>query len=327
MTLAESTEHRGAIFDELDEQWLNGQHRGAYPATSEDAPELSGEMSALDAYMTRLRELAPLSNEEQSELARRYIEEGDQKAGQLLVMTNLRLVIKLAKEYANDWDEILDLIQEGNVGISKALGHYDRTKNVKFTSYAQYWVRARILDYLINRGRTIRLGASRAGRKLFYNLNKVRKRLRDQGIDPTPARIAEELDVDEREVVRVGTHLDESPISLDQKISDDADQTIGDLMEADTSTPEDATASRESQNTVREALREFGEQLSDDRRRAIWYERTLADDPKLLRELGDQWDVSKERIRQLESGLHHEFRGYFKRYLGGAEELEAFLAD
>ena len=311
MTAAQAVPNPEEIFtDEFQREWLDGDNSETYPVQPDAVPDLSSEMSALDVYMARLRNLAPLSDEQQSELARRYKEEDDQQAGQLLLMTNLRLVIKLA------------MIQEGNVGISKALDRYDPSKNVKFTSYAQYWIRAKILDYLINRSRPIRLGSSRAGRKIFYNLNKAKRALKKKGIEPTPERIAEYLDVDKDEVIRVGIQMEESPMSLDEEISEDGGRTLGDIMESGDDSPEEMFAENELMDRFQQALRAFGEQLDDPRRRAIWFERTVAEEPKILRELGADWDVSKERIRQIESELCNDFRRFFTDELGGREEVD-----
>lgn len=323
MTAAQAVPNPEEIFtDEFQREWLDGDNSETYPVQPDAVPDLSSEMSALDVYMARLRNLAPLSDEQQSELARRYKEEDDQQAGQLLLMTNLRLVIKLAMDYTRERDDLLELIQEGNVGISKALDRYDPSKNVKFTSYAQYWIRAKILDYLINRSRPIRLGSSRAGRKIFYNLNKAKRALKKKGIEPTPERIAEYLDVDKDEVIRVGIQMEESPMSLDEEISEDGGRTLGDIMESGDDSPEEMFAENELMDRFQQALRAFGEQLDDPRRRAIWFERTVAEEPKILRELGADWDVSKERIRQIESELCNDFRRFFTDELGGREEVD-----
>jgi RNA polymerase sigma-32 factor len=323
MTAAQPIPKPEEIFtDEFQREWLDGDNSETYPVEPDAVPDLSSEMSALDVYMARLRNLAPLSDEQQSELARRYKQEDDQQAGQLLLMTNLRLVIKLAMDYTRERDDLLELIQEGNVGISKALDRYDPSKNVKFTSYAQYWIRAKILDYLINRSRPIRLGSSRAGRKIFYNLNKAKRALKKKGIEPTPERIAEYLDVDKDEVIRVGIQMEESPMSLDEEISEDGGRTLGDIMESGEESPEEMFAENELMDRFQQALRAFGEELDDPRRRAIWFERTVAEEPKILRELGADWDVSKERIRQIESELCNDFRRFFTDELGGREEVD-----
>ncbi len=318
-------ESEAAVEEETGMNWEVGETGGLYPMVPDKMTELSSEMSALDVYMARLQHMDPLDDETQRDLAIRY-QNGDAEAGQVLLMTNLRLVIKIAMDYTRDRDDLLELIQEGNLGISKALGRYDPDKNVKFTSYAQYWIRAKILDYLINRGRPIRLGSSRAGRKIFYNLNKAKRELRKMGEEPTTKKLAEYLDVPEKEIVRVGTQMEESPVSLDEQLSDDGGKTYGDLMESEMQSPEEQVGEAEVMDTFRKAMREFGEQIEEPRRRAIWYERTIAEEPKILRELGAQWDVSKERIRQIESELCDEFRIFFTDRLGDGEEVEYALS-
>lgn len=312
--------------DEAHREWIDAADDKQYPVPAEEVPELDNQASALDAYMARLGNLEPLTDAQQNELARLYRDDDCRAAGDLLVMTNLRFVIKLARDYTSDWEKMLELVQEGNVGMSKALDRYEPSRDVKFTSYARYWIRARILDYLINRGRTIRLGSSRAGRKLFYNLNEVRESLRERGVEPTPERVAEELDVDVEEVVRVGNQMDESPVSLDERVGEDAGDTLGDLLESEVSTPEETVAREECREAAREALEAFGNQLDDDRRRSIWYDRVVAADPTYLADLGDRWDVTEERIRQIESDLHGDFRIFFRKSVGSRAEMEAILA-
>lgn len=312
--------------DDAHREWIEKGDDRRYPVPTDDVPELDDRASALDAYMARLGNLEPLSDAQQNELARRYRDDDCEAAGDLLVMTNLRFVIGLARDFTNDWDKVLDLVQEGNVGMSKALGRYEPSRDVKFTSYARYWIRARIFDYLINRGRTIRLGSSRAGRKLFYNLNEVREDLRDRGVEPTPDRVAEELDVDVEDVVRVGNQIDAAPVSLDEKVGEGASDTFGDLLESDVSTPEQAVARRERREAAREALEAFGDQLDDERRCAIWDDRIVAIEPKYLADLGDEWGVTEERIRQIECDLHTDFQIYFREWVGSRSEMETLLA-
>ncbi|MFW6089495.1 MAG: sigma-70 family RNA polymerase sigma factor, partial [Gemmatimonadota bacterium] len=164
--------------------------------------QISAETDPLSAYLNRLNHLEPLPSKTQQELAVRYKEHQDQEAAKLLVLTNLRLVVKLAKEYQRRKTDLLELIQQGNLGLSEALTRYDPYRGVKFTSYAQYWIRAMILNYLMNYTHPVRIGGSRAGRKLFYNLKKARRALMQNGHKPTASRVAEYLDVREAEVVR-----------------------------------------------------------------------------------------------------------------------------
>jgi len=274
------------------------------------ADGLSSETDSLTNYFRKLKHIEPLPAERQQDLARRYVEEDDHDAAKLLIMTNLRLVVKLAKEYKRRWTDLVDLIQEGNVGLSEALTRFDPERGVKFTSYAQYWIRAMILNYLMNFMRPVRIGRSRAGRKLFYNLKKARRQLFKQGIKPTAARVAEYLDVDTEEVERVSVQLDAPAVSLDAEAPGRENTTVGELMEADTISPDAAVSEMEFSDRVQQAVADYGREIDDDRRRAIWFERMIAEDGKTLAELGDDWDVSKERIRQVEVQIREDFKEY-----------------
>ena len=293
------------------------------PMFSEGNLNISPDTDATSAYLMRLNYIEPLPAEEQQQLAERYVNDGDAEAGRMLILTNLRLVVKLAREYSRRWSNLLDLIQEGNVGLSEALTRYDPYRGVKFTSYAQYWIRAMILNYLMNHVHPVKIGSSRAGRKLFYNLKKARRALIKQGHDkPSPALVAEYLDVDESEVVRVAAQLDAPPVRLDAEAPGYDSTTIGERMEADVATPEQLASDYDLASRLQSAIDAFGDQIDTDRKRAIWFERMIAEDPKTLVTLGDAWDVSKERIRQVEVQIREEFKGFLFDKLGRDIEVE-----
>ncbi len=280
------------------------------------ALDVSSDADPVATYMARLQKVEPLPADEQQELARRYLEEDDMDAAKLLILTNLRLVVKLAKEYKRRWADMLDLVQEGNVGLAEAVTRYDPYRGVKFTSYAQYWIRAMILNYLMNFVHPVRIGGSRAGRKLFYNLKKTRRELSRRGIKPTARKVAEYLQVDEKEVVRVGAQLDAPPVALDAPAPGYDGTTVGQLMEGEGVGPEDAYAEYEISSQIEQAINDFGDYLDEPRERAIWQERMIVDDRKTLKELGKDWDVSKERIRQVEVEIREEFRQFLLDRVG-----------
>ena len=278
---------------------------------------LPANADPLTAYLARLNYIEPLPSDEQQALAERYVDEKDLNAGKMLILTNLRLVVKLAREYQRRWTNLLDLIQEGNVGLAEAVTRYDPYRGVKFTSYAQYWIRAMILNYLMNHLHPVKIGSSRAGRKLFYNLKKARRELIRQGHEnPTPALIAEYLDVDEKEVVRVSAQLDAPPVYLDAQAPGHEKTTIGELMQSDAADPEEMAADYDLATRLRAAINAFGEALEDERERAIWFDRMIAEEPRSLIDLGDAWKVSKERIRQVEVQIRDDFRRFLIDRLG-----------
>jgi RNA polymerase sigma-32 factor len=283
---------------------------------------ISPDSDPLSAYLNRLNHLAPLPSSAQQELAVRYLENGDQDAAKLLVLTNLRLVVKLAKEYQRRKTDLLELIQQGNLGLSEALTRYDPHRGVKSTSYAQYWIRAMILNYLMNHTHPVRIGGSRAGRKLFYNLKKARRTLMHNGHQPTAARVAQFLDVKEDEVVRIAAQLDAPPVYLDAQAPGHEDTTLGELMQAETIDPEAAAAEYDLASQIRDVIDEFAQGIKDERRVSIWEQRMIADDPKTLAELGEEWGVSKERIRQIEVGMRDDFRIFLLDRLGDDVQLD-----
>ncbi|MGM0555161.1 MAG: sigma-70 family RNA polymerase sigma factor [Myxococcota bacterium] len=306
------TDEDGVVVRELsDLEHDMSQHDGNIKA-----PQLTN-------YLAKLDSLEPLPAERQLELARQYKKDEDLEAARLLILTNLRLVVKLAKEYHRKMsNNLLDLIQEGNVGLSRAVQKFDPEKGVKFTSYAQYWIRSMILNHIMNHTGAVRIGGTRAGRKLFYNLKKARRHLRRRGLEPTTERVAEYLDVDEKEVTRVGAQLDSSAVSLEQPAPGREGSMVRDTMEADVVSPEDEAADRQVAGRFAEAIDKFGRSIEDDRRRAIWHERMIADDQKTLADLGEDWDVSKERIRQVEVQIRDEFRDFLKEEVGEDVDLK-----
>jgi RNA polymerase sigma-32 factor len=283
---------------------------------------ISADTDPLSAYLNRLNHLEPLPSATQQELAVRYMENEDMEAAKLLILTNLRLVVKLAKEYQRRKTDLLELIQQGNLGLSEALTRYDPYRGVKFTSYAQYWIRAMILNYLMNYTHPVRIGGSRAGRKLFYNLKKARRALMKNGHKPTAGRVAEYLNVKEEEVVRVAAQLDAPPVYLDAEAPGHEDTTVGELMESEQVDPESAATEYDLASQIRKVIDAFGDGITDERKTAIWSERMIAEDSKTLAVLGDDWGVSKERIRQIEVGMREDFRAFLVERLGDDVKLE-----
>lgn len=278
------------------------------------APESGLEGRSQDPlgnYMRRMKHLEPLDSEKQHILAVRYFESNDEWAARLLVITNLRLVVKIAREYRRQKTDFFELIQEGNVGLSEAITRFDPYRGVKFISYAQYWIRAMILNYLMNQLYPVKFGNTRAGRKLFYNLKKARHDLRRQGFEkPTPQQVAEHLGVPRDEVIRVSAQMDAPPVAIDAPAPGYDGVTNGELMEADIDFPEENAQRNELAANLHIAFADFGDSLTNDRDRSIWSERMVTDNGLTLKDLGSKWGVSKERIRQVESDIRIRFRAF-----------------
>ncbi|MBM4361759.1 MAG: RNA polymerase factor sigma-32, partial [Deltaproteobacteria bacterium] len=276
----------------------------------------------LEQYIREIQRHRLLSAEESHDLAVRYATTGDVKAAATLVTANLRLVVKIAYEYRRAARNIMDLIQEGNIGLMQAVKRYDPYRGVKLSSYSAWWIRAYMLRFILNNWRLVKLGTTQAQRRLFFNLNKEKARLEAMGIEPTPLAIAERLRVDEQEVVDMDRRLARSDASLDAPVGDpDGKQTTRmDLLPASSMGPEAATQSAELSELVRERLDEFRLTLSG-KDLQIFDERVVAEEPLTLQELGDRFGVSRERVRQLEARLTGKLRDFLRGSLGDAVDV------
>lgn len=279
------------------------------------APGVS-QASALTAYMSQLRHHAPITREEEHELAVKWVEEGDVDAAKQLVLANLRLVVKISMEYRRAWTNTLDLIQEGNVGLMEAVQRFDPYQGVKLSSYAVYWIRAYILKYILDNMRSVRLGTTRASRKLFFRLNKEKRELERQGYEVEPKLLAERLDVSEDDVIDMEARLSRPDVSFDAPVrSDESDgMTFGDRMIAPGVSSEATVGANELREVFLSTISDFAEGL-EDRDRQILDERILAEEPRTLADLGEEFDVSRERVRQLEAKLVKRLRAYMEENL------------
>jgi len=270
---------------------------------------------ALSRYFSQLRDHAPISREAEHELALRWVEHGDAEAAKRLVLANLRLVVKIAMEYRRTWTNVLDLIQEGNVGLLQAVQRFDPYQGVKLSSYAAYWIRAYVLKYLLDNIRLVRLGTTRAQRKLFFRLNKEKRELERLGIEVEPRMIAERLDVTEDDVIDMEQRLGHSDLSIDAPVhEDEGSATYGDFLTGEGPSVEKNVADLELRRVFLEKVREFAATLSE-RDRMIVEERMLAEEPKTLQEMGDELGITRERVRQLEARVVARLREFMKENL------------
>lgn len=282
----------------------------------------------LTLYLAHLRQLEPLTAEQQQALAERYFKAKDVEAAKLLILSNVRLVVKIAREYRRQRESLMELIQEGNVGLAEAIRRYDPYRGVKFTSYAQYWIRAMILNYLMNVIQPVRIGSTRAGRKLFFNLRRERESLMQEiNAQPSTKLLADRLGVEEKEVVDVMRVIDAPPVSIDAPVQG-YDQTplVSMLEDKDAPTPEDNVIRNSFRTQLHEALLQFGQTISDEREKAIWSERVLSETPLSLHQLGERFGVSRERVRQIEVKLKGRVESFLKDRFG-EDDIQLVVLD
>lgn len=270
---------------------------------------------ALSLYLAEAGRHPLLSRDEERALAVRVHDQGDRAAAEKLVLSNLRLVVKIAKDYRRVWTQLLDLIQEGNIGLLQAVRRFDPYRGVKLSSYAGYWIRAFILKYLIDNIRLVRVGSSRTERKLFFQLNRTRRELERAGFSPEPKLLAERLDVEESDVIDLERRLSQSDLSLEAPaVGAEDGSPLGERLPFEGPSVESELIDRDARSTLLEYVERFAQDL-DERDRKILHERILSEDRRTLREIGEEFDLTRERVRQLEAKLVSRLRAYLKQNL------------
>jgi len=300
-------------------------HEDAQPVFSS---EVAGARSLvkfdpLTAYIREIRKYPLLSREEEHELARRYKEDGDMEAARQLVTANLRLVVKIAHEYHKAHQSLLDLIQEGNVGLMQAVRKFDPYRGIKLSTYSAWWIRAYILKFILNNWRLVKIGTTQAQRKLFFNLKKEKRRLEGMGFEPDSKNVAWALDVSEKDVVDMERRLAAPEMSLATPLSSDdgsSQKTYLDVLSDGDMTPDDIVAGQEFREMLQDKLATFSGTLKG-RDAVIFRERLMTDKPLTLKEIGDRYGITKERARQLEKRLLGKLREYLKKEMGDAVQV------
>ncbi len=293
-------------------------------ATTAVSADRYGSLVPADAYQRYLAEIRRhpiLDPEEEHELAVRWVEEGDREAAAKLVTSNLRLVVMLARKYQNAFKNILDLVQEGNIGLLEAVKKFDPYRGVRFPSYAVYWIRAYIIRYVMNNWRVVKLGTTQAQRKLFFNLQKEKEKLEREGYSPDPVLIADRLSVKPSEVVEMEQRLSGRDVSVDAPVGEDGDSSMLDFLPGGAAEPEAAYGEGELRSMVADRMREFGETLKE-KERVIFEQRMISDEPKTLQELGEVYGVSRERIRQIEERIKRRLRAYLVEHIPDIADVD-----
>jgi len=267
----------------------------------------------LQLYLREIHNHPLLSRKEEYELAVRYYRTEDVEAAQRLVLGNLRLVVKIAFEFLRFYQNALDLIQEGNIGLMQAVKKYDPFKGVKLSTYASWWIRAYILKFIMNNYRIYKIGTNEAQKKLFYKLNQEYERIKALGQTPSPKLLAEHFDVQESDIVEMQQILGEEDVSLDAPIQEDSKTPFMHFFSSQEKPVDERLADKEIMEFFQKKLVEFSETL-DERERAILQKRLLSDRPATLQEVGDTFGISRERVRQIETRLVRKLKEYLSQF-------------
>lgn len=278
----------------------------------------------LQRYLSEVSRYKLLTREEEKELAIRLYEDEDSDAAYHLVTSNLRLVVKIALEFQRIWmQNLLDLIQEGNIGLMQAVKKFDPYKNVKFSYYASFWIKAYILKFIMDNWRLVKIGTTQGQRKLFFKLKKEKQKLMEQGFDPKPKLLSDRLGVSEKEIVEMDQRLDGWDLSLDAPLKEDSDTERIEFISVNDNTAEDSVARKEMDILLHDKIEDFKQNMTE-RELNIFKQRIFTDSPLTLQEIGDQYGISRERVRQIEKNLLKKMREYFQREI---KDFKSFSSD
>jgi len=265
------------------------------------------ENDPLKLYFTEISKYPLLTADEEREFAELAHFYNDQEATQKLVTSNLRLVVKMAMNYYNAHCNVLDLIQEGNVGLIHAARKYDPQKRTKFSTYASFWIRAYILKHVMNVWSIVKIGTTQTQRKLFYGLNRAKKRFEGDGIKPEVPMLAEVLGVKEEDIEDIQMRLSSEDLSLDES-NDWGEEMRNDLgISRKADNIEEMVAAKERREMLEDKIHRFKAKISF-RDRFIFENRIMSEEPLTLEEIGKQFSISRERIRQVEKKIWNSLK-------------------
>jgi len=275
---------------------------------------LPAHTTSLQRYMIEISNYPILSREEEYELAMKYKNDGDLDAARKLVTSNLKFVVKVANEYKNYGLNTMDIIQEGNVGLMHAVKGFDPTKGYRVISYAVWWIRAYIQNYIIKSWSLVKVGTTQAQRKLFYKLRSTKNQMEigEGNLSSEDYKeLADKLNVTYEAVIEMDQRMGSKDLSLDAEIKSDTNLSHMDFLADDEENQEDLITKVEEEKRIKSGMVDALKILKD-RERYIVENRILADKPLTLEELGTKYNISRERVRQIENAALKKMKSILK---------------
>ena len=280
------------------------------------------KVDPLQRYLVEIRQYKLLTKEEEHQLALTYREKKDPDAAYKLITSNLRLVVKIALEFHRAWVmNLLDLIQEGNIGLMQAVKKFDPYKGVRLSSYSSFWIRAYILRFILDNWRLVKIGTTQAQRRLFFNLQKEKAKLEALGYSAEPKKLAEAMGVKEKEVIQMDQRMSSWEASLDAPMRDDAERSLMDFLPGNKELIDGKLEDNEIKSILYEKLKDFQKTLKD-KELDIYQNRLLAENPATLQEIGDKYGITRERTRQIEERLLRKIKDFLKEEIPGIEDYQ-----
>ncbi len=262
--------------------------------------KLPAVTGTLDLYINEINRFALLTPDEEFKLAVRLKKYNDMEAAEKLIVSNLRFVVKIAHEYRNYGFKLADLIQEGNIGLIHAVKKFDPYKGYRLISYAVWWIRAYIQNYLIKSWSIVKIGTTQAQRKLFFKLSQAKKELESiSKTKPEFAEIASSLGVKGSEVAEMDMRMGSRDVSLNELIGDDGENSHIDFLAFEGENQEVSLIKNEERSLVKDNITAALTTLNE-REKYIILNRVMADNPETLQEIGDKYNITRERARQIE---------------------------
>ena len=297
----------------LETKELDQEHSSLLPAVTQDSSV--ARVDILTAYLNEIRQYENLTENEEQELAIKLRETNDSDAAYRLTTSHLMLVVRIAMTFRRQWQNMMDLIQEGNIGLLKAVKKFDPFRGVRLSSYATWWIRSYILKYMLDNWRLVRVGTTNNRRKLLYNLRKEKENLENQGFTPTPKLLAEHFGVAESDVIDVQASLGVVDVSVDTPMRE-GEETTPDMFLADhgAMSPEDNAEQNQFLESLKQEIDSFRKELKPIEQK-ILSERILSETPRSLQEIGDDQNVTREAIRQTEQRILRKFKTYITKNL------------
>jgi RNA polymerase sigma-32 factor len=264
-------------------------------------------LDSFEHYMAQINRFPLLSAEEEHDLATRYQRDNDLDAAHELICANLRFVVKVAQEYRNYGLKLLDLIQEGNIGLMLAVKKFDPEHGTRLITYAVWWIRAYMHNFIIRSWSLVKIGTTQAQKKLFFKLRQTRQALAQLTGKAETDEIAEQLDVREEEVMEMTSRLAARDTSLEAQLIPGEDFSLKDTLVDDRTNQEELLGDLQEQQQLSEEVNRAMTVLNP-RERHIVERRLLTDEPSTLQELADSYGISRERVRQIESNALKKLR-------------------
>ena len=295
---------------------MTGKKKALVPAVRQK--DALSPLDPFSAYLQEVKKYPVLTEEEEKELAIRLKETGDVDAAYKLTTANLMLVVKIAMTFKREWQNLMDLVQEGNVGLMKAVKNFDPFRGVRLSAYATWWVKSYILKYILDNWRLVRVGTTNARRKLLYNLKKEKERLEREGFDPSTKLLAEHFGVDEGEIIDVEASIGAVDVSMDTPTRPDSTMTPAQSL-SDGKSLEKAAEIDQFRKILQQKIEGFKSDLKPGEIE-ILEKRILSESPQSLQEIGDQRGVTREAVRQSEQRLLKKFRVYIEEEMPEAAD-------